>query len=879
MDPDSRVAESDEEDNAVEGFVVVAEGGELAAVIDSDRSSYGSGDTARVSVSLANPGVAFAGVARTVVEDAAGTLVALLDERPVALEYGQSADWALTWPTGATWAGSYRFRIAAVADGEDVERASAAHPFTLEPSLLLRLHVRAEPALVPAGAPVSFALDVDNVSPNAVLEGAILRLRVLPAAVPGPALFDAVRALPTLLPGAAWEAAEVWPAALPMGLHSVSLQVEASGGEILASVSATLNVTAAAPLLQGVLVVEPGEVMAGDVAEARVSLTNHGTLAVVDYPISVDVVSGPLATVHGSTQAAVDVPVGGQVDLSLTLETAGLAPGTYVVLLRGGAPATSLSRDGLELHGSLAPPSPHAPADGGTVDSPQPTLVVNNASSAGSATRTYEFELFGDAALTQLLPGASGVLEEADRTSWRVAASLAEDTTYWWRARASDGFSSSPWSIVASFTVDALNRPPQAPVPDTPGPDARVASRQPALTVRNAVDPEGAALLYEFRLASSPEMDDVVTSITGVAEGLGLTSWTVPVVLEENAVYCWTSRASDGVNLSPWTTAVRFRVDTVNESPTPPSPLRPVDGVDVVTLSPTLVVENSTDPEQDPVSYRFEIDVQPTFDSTDLQASADVPEGSDETGWTPPIFLVENTSYYWRAFAGDGSTETSSAVAGFFVNVTNDPPSAPVPLRSRGRKGGGHSHSHAPPPKCRRSRGRPPELRASSSATPAAPWWSSRRWFPPASTRRPGPCRYPWPRTVTSTGRPVRATAIGSGRGARPRRSASTPSRSRPPHRCPSCRRTAPSSRSPGRRRSSRMPRAPTVSRWSTPSSCPWSRRAARCWSRAPRISPRVWRRRPGRRRAILPTASTSGAPERPIPRRTGPGRRRLASR
>jgi len=53
-------------------------------------------------------------------------------------------------------------------------------------------------------------------------------------------------------------------------------------------------------------------------------------------------------------------------------------------------------------------------------------------------------------------------------------------------------------------------RPPTAPVPDTPLPGARVASRQPELTVRNALDPERQALTYEFRLAADEDMSQIV---------------------------------------------------------------------------------------------------------------------------------------------------------------------------------------------------------------------------------------------------------------------------------------------------------------------------------------------------------------------------------
>ena len=45
---------------------------------------------------------------------------------------------------------------------------------------------------------------------------------------------------------------------------------------------------------------------------------------------------------------------------------------------------------------------------------------------------------------------------------------------------------------------------------------------------------------------------------------------------------------------------------------------------------------------------------EPNFDSPARQASPEVPEGVDETSWVPPDALVENTTWFWRAFAHDG---------------------------------------------------------------------------------------------------------------------------------------------------------------------------------------------------------------------------------
>jgi subtilase family serine protease/flagellar hook assembly protein FlgD len=681
VDPDHLVAESRRDDNEAEALLTVAETEGLVAEIASDRASYAHDESAAVTVAVANAGPPFSGTATTVVEDASAREVARLDERAVSLDYGRRAEWTLTWPTGATWAGPYRFRIGVRADGEETDRAGAERAFTIEADESLAASVRPRPGLVAAGAPAAFALHVDNLGANAPLENATVRLRVQAEGVPSPVAFETVRTLPLLLPGTTWEATDVWSSAQPPGLYTARLDVEKAGGGTLASATAPLVVDSVATVVRGSLAVSPAEVLAGDSAEAHVTVSDAGTLPMAGYPLAVEVVSGPEATVHLSAPATVDLAVGETRELVLTLDTAGLAPSSYVVLLRGGGSAASLDRAGLVVHGPIAPPSPHAPAEGASVATPHPLLVVNDASSSGGATLTYEFQIFMDAALARALPGATGVSEEASWTSWRVAAALTEDARYWWRARATDGFSTSPWSAVASFVVDAVNRPPSAPVADTPAAGSRVPSRQPALTVRNALDPEGQPLRYEFRLASGPDMADVVVSAADVAEGLGLTTWTVPLTLEENAFYYWSARASDGVNLSPWSAPAAFQVDSVNESPSAPVPLSPVDGHDVATLTPALVVANATDPEGDPVQYRFEIDVHPELDSPDRQASPSLPEGSSgQTSWTPPGPLVENTAYFWRAHASDGNTETPSVVTSFFVNVANDPPSAPVPL-------------------------------------------------------------------------------------------------------------------------------------------------------------------------------------------------------
>ncbi len=409
VDPDGRVPEHDDGDNRAERSFMVAEEEALVAAIASDRSTYGAHRNARVSVTLANAGPPYRGVARTLVEDLDGVEVAVLDERGVELEYGRTATWDLEWSTGTSWAGSYRFRVVACPEGSDAasECVAAARPFTLEAEHRLAVALRPEPAIVASGGPVSFALGVDNQGANAALEGAVLRLQVR-AGGGGPVLFESLQPLPSLLPGTSWEGLEVWATAQPAGSHAVSLTVEKPEGTALAGVTTVLLVEPGVARVVGTLEVDPGHVLRGQAAEARAVLTNAGTLPAVGFPIAVELLTGPEPTVHASVPASVDLAAGETREVVLALETGTLEVLAYTVLLRGGESAASLDRGSLHVHAPLGAPSPHAPGEGEAVDTDHPTLAVNNASSAGSAARVYEFELFGDAALTQLLPGASG---------------------------------------------------------------------------------------------------------------------------------------------------------------------------------------------------------------------------------------------------------------------------------------------------------------------------------------------------------------------------------------------------------------------------------------------------------------------------------------
>ena len=102
---------------------------------------------------------------------------------------------------------------------------------------------------------------------------------------------------------------------------------------------------------------------------------------------------------------------------------------------------------------SLTAPTLQAPAVGEAVKDLQPELQIGNAS-GGSGTRTYTYELALDSAFQQMAVNETGVQEGLGGvTKWVVTESLAADTKYFWRVRASTSSGTGPYSDVSEFRV------------------------------------------------------------------------------------------------------------------------------------------------------------------------------------------------------------------------------------------------------------------------------------------------------------------------------------------------------------------------------------------------------------------------------------------
>ena len=373
------------------------------------------------------------------------------------------------------------------------------------------------------------------------------------------------------------------------------------------------------------------------------------------------------------TPGLADVGDHGPVTIRVTDGTAWASLGPFTIQVRAENAAPGV-------------PVVDAPAPGSEVATLRPTLVVRNATDPDGDPVSYEFELYeGDVPDPDRAVASATQAAGAGTTAWPVPVDLADNAWHLWRVRATDGLAASDWAQ-ARFFVNTENDPPGTFGVVRPSDGASVDTGTPVLEVANAADPDGDAVTYAFSVYGScaegiPQGDPVAAS-GGVPAGAGgTTSWTVSPGLADDAWYCWQAVATDEHGASTGGPTALFRVNTANDAPTAPGISSPSDGAEVASTDVTLEVTNATDRDGDALTYRFELDTTPAFDSPGLQTSGEVAEGAGGTTSWAVTGLSDNTGYHWRAKAVDANgAESPWAEATFFVNTKDDPPSAPVPV-------------------------------------------------------------------------------------------------------------------------------------------------------------------------------------------------------
>ena len=328
---------------------------------------------------------------------------------------------------------------------------------------------------------------------------------------------------------------------------------------------------------------------------------------------------------------------------------------------------------------SNAPTTPQisSPPDPSEVTVLQPDLVILNSTDPDGDAVTYEFEIYLDDGMTNLVASQSNVSEGQETTSWTIPVELSDNSWYHWRVRATDGIGFSLWAY-GNFFVNTANDPPGSFNISSPEDGAEVTTLTPTLEVTNSVDLDEDDVTYTFEVYDDSSMSTLVASSPDITETGGTTSWQVELTLEDNTLHYWKAIATDEHGAWVESPAASFFVNTYNDAPGEPVISTPEDGSEVEVQELDLVVGNASDLDQDALKYFFELDTVDTFDSAAKQTSGEVTEGVDFTSWYVAA-LDDNTLYHWRVKARDDElAESPWALGDFFVNTANDIPSVPT---------------------------------------------------------------------------------------------------------------------------------------------------------------------------------------------------------
>ncbi len=257
-----------------------------------------------------------------------------------------------------------------------------------------------------------------------------------------------------------------------------------------------------------------------------------------------------------------------------------------------------------------------------------------------------------------------------------VVTDLADGTPYYFALRAEDNLG-NPGTIVARSTASAVpvNAVPGAFALASPPDGAISASASVTLDWNNAVDADtvlGDSVTYTLEYSTDASFTLAVTTFSGLA--VSSQAVTLSALLENLTTY-WRVRAKDGDGAETSATPASFKLylNQDNTAPTAFNLVSPADAGNVPTKQPLLDWEDAVDIDPgDVVTYRVDYTTVPGFGT--YASSASLPASQ----LVVPAPLLEDSTYYWRAYATDGVTPVlcNQGSYSFQVDATSSPPAS-----------------------------------------------------------------------------------------------------------------------------------------------------------------------------------------------------------
>lgn len=310
---------------------------------------------------------------------------------------------------------------------------------------------------------------------------------------------------------------------------------------------------------------------------------------------------------------------------------------------------------------------------------------------------TYTVEIAADADFSPVLARREGIAHNPGVMSAAVNEllgweKLTDDRDYAYRARATDNHRfSGPWGPATRFRFNLANdAPTPAAGPFEPTGGVTISDRSPLLKWGASSDEDlsdpASSLVYEVRLDADGELAKSALYEFSTPPGVG-PEFRLPLALADNTPWVWAVRAKDdGGAFSAWSSVQSFLLNVQEDSPTPPTPIRPYNGQSLNVLGPvTFGWTRSQDPDyRSSVAYRLTYGT--VADLTGGKTTADLKDSSCTI-----VGPLENTTYYWRVTAVDNTgRETNSMPASVLLDTRPTVPQPALPaggveLRPDGR--------------------------------------------------------------------------------------------------------------------------------------------------------------------------------------------------
>ncbi|MFM2207042.1 MAG: hypothetical protein RL213_1017 [Bacteroidota bacterium] len=249
-----------------------------------------------------------------------------------------------------------------------------------------------------------------------------------------------------------------------------------------------------------------------------------------------------------------------------------------------------------------------------------PDVLLDWSPLSGITGYEYEFDTLPDFSSPVNRTGTVG------NTSQYSTFELFYGRTYYWHVRAFHSYDTTSWSAVRSFTTGSYVNL-LSPIDGAVG-----SSLNPLLDWSSLSGSSG----YEYRYDTDSTFSAAVTGIVQSVSQTNLSS------LQYGTTYFWQVRPFHPVDTGDWNTMFRFT--TVYQLTIPPTLVSPLDATVNIQTTGTSLVWN---PLPSVTGYECEFADNPNFQNSTLLS---VTATTCNTG-----LLNQNTTYYWRVHATNGS--------------------------------------------------------------------------------------------------------------------------------------------------------------------------------------------------------------------------------